>query len=325
MHIHIAGKTATGRRKNNQDRYLSRQLDSSTFLLAVADGVGGAQGGEIASAMAIDHLEKTVSSQLHKLHNGYSPKALLKEGVEAAQKAIRQSASEDHTLSNMATTLVALLLHHHKYAWCNIGDSRIYHFHQQDLKPITRDHSYVEELLQRNRGEVDESLLKKYENIITKAIDAREETADFFPQDKDFELITEKEGFLLCSDGAILSKTGTNSYLQKIFASGSRPQIIVEKTIGHAFENGSNDNITAVSLLYSAHVEEETKQEYDTLKIVTPPVRPKSKKTRKLFLPVLLLLLLSAAISYFFFKEELKTIWLWLWTAFADFYETVTA
>ena len=135
--------TDTGRqREANEDSYFSRAP-----LFAVADGMGGAQAGEVASRMAVEAFER-VGDEVDG-----SPEELLRRTAQEANREIFDLAQGDTSRSGMGTTLTAALVHGAEISFGHVGDSRAYVFRDGKLKQITNDHSLVEEL--RRQGKLD--------------------------------------------------------------------------------------------------------------------------------------------------------------------------
>jgi len=132
--------TDTGRqREANEDSYFSRAP-----LFAVADGMGGAQAGEVASRMAVEAFERADES-------GAAPEELLRRTAQEANREIFDLAQGDSSRSGMGTTLTAALLHGDEISFGHVGDSRAYVFREGRLKQITNDHSLVEELRRQGK------------------------------------------------------------------------------------------------------------------------------------------------------------------------------
>ncbi|MCB0877249.1 MAG: Stp1/IreP family PP2C-type Ser/Thr phosphatase, partial [Solirubrobacterales bacterium] len=178
--------TDTGRqREANEDSYFSRAP-----LFAVADGMGGAQAGEVASRMAVEAFERVdeVSAP---------PEEVLRHAAEEANREIFELAHRDASRSGMGTTLTAALLHGDEISFGHVGDSRAYVFREGKLKQITNDHSLVEELRRQGKLTRDQAAEHPQRSVITRALGPEPAV------DVDTMTFSARPGdvFLLCSDG----------------------------------------------------------------------------------------------------------------------------
>ena len=153
----ISGKTDVGKRRvNNQDCFNITQLDGETFLCTVCDGMGGANGGNIASEIACGVYTDFVKE-------GFSPDSendaeLMKAAVARANSAVYEAAQADPALKGMGTTLVSVLLRKSgKATIINVGDSRLYSISNGQICQVTRDHSYVQYLVDMGQITVSEA------------------------------------------------------------------------------------------------------------------------------------------------------------------------
>ncbi len=208
----LHGKTDIGmRRKNNQDSFVIRRFpDIGAALGVVCDGMGGANGGNIASALACETFVRRVEAfmQSEKVRAGNATEgdisSMLAHAVSDANRAVFRCTEKDETLKGMGTTLVAgLILQNEKerilYA-VNVGDSRLYLYNRRRLTQITRDHSLVQYLL--DSGKLTEEEAKNYpnRNVITRAVGIeRGIEADIFSVD--LSGVSGDAVALLCSDG----------------------------------------------------------------------------------------------------------------------------
>lgn len=248
VEINHYGICYVGRRKNNEDAILQLKIAESTWCFAVADGMGGAEGGEIASSEAVAQLEHTLKAAfLKKETKGLNLKKILEEAFQKAQDRIAQLAKEQPQLQGMGTTMTVLLIHDDKYVWGNIGDSRIYRAVKNNIDQITTDHTYIEQYREEHGEEVPENIARRYGNIITRAISGNDDEADLFPANNDYETLVQGTAFLLCSDGLITSKTADSGagFLPYIMAYKKLDKI-AEQLVSKAFTEGSTDNISAV-------------------------------------------------------------------------------
>lgn len=215
----------------NEDRALE-----SLSLYAVADGMGGHAGGEVAARTAIDALQAAFAS---------SPSGEgLVEAVRRANGAVWQRSLADPDLRGMGTTLIAAALvpgeDGDRLVLTNVGDSRAYRYNSGKLEQLTVDHSVAEELLARGELTEEEAAIHPHRHILTRALGIAPDV------DVDVWEISPTEGdrFLLCSDG--LSNEVSGERMAAALSSSRDPQEIAEELVVLANEHGGSDNITAV-------------------------------------------------------------------------------
>ena len=240
-------KSNKGRRTSNQDACIALKLLRNTYLLAIADGMGGVAGGEIASNLVIESIKNYLRLAFKKGINPSQLKGVLKESFMIAQDVLREEIEKDPQLEGFGTTLTVVLIHNQHYVYGNIGDSRIYLYLNGVMEQISEDHSYVQDYLNSNDGKLPNNVLNKYGNYVTRIIDGGQDKPDIFPFEKDFGELHKGDLFLLCSDGLIIDKTHSHA---DIFTEILTNQRSLKKSANHlvkwAFENGSDDNISVV-------------------------------------------------------------------------------
>lgn len=229
--------TDTGRvRTANQDYvYASVEpVGSLPNLFVVADGMGGHQAGDYASRYIVEnlvsYLQYTENSQIVPL---------LREGILKVNTMLYQESKEKPELSGMGTTLVAAVVDENTLYVANVGDSRLYLVRDR-IRQVTRDHSYVEELVSLGRLERGSKDYKDKKNIITRAVGTEDKLlVDFF------EVGLEPGDFILmCSDG--LSNMLEDVEMEEIVGSDLELEEKAEKLITVANDNGGKDNIAVV-------------------------------------------------------------------------------
>jgi serine/threonine protein phosphatase PrpC len=219
-------------RSNNQDSFLVL-VDAD--LYGVADGMGGHNGGEVASAMAVEHLQE---------HAGEPSLENLKQAARIGNRAIFEKAGDDAELHGMGTTLCAVRVvpgpEGDEIAWINVGDSRVYLFRDGNLIQLSRDHSLVEDLLRDGQLTEDEAKVHPKRNIITRALGIDVDV------DVDGSTVIPFNGdrFLLCSDGLFGEVTGDQ--ISAVLRRLADPTEAAEELVRLANEAGGRDNITVV-------------------------------------------------------------------------------
>ncbi len=241
--------SVTGRRKNNQDACIAWSPGNGVTLLAVADGMGGYEGGEIASRLVIDSLKSALLDEV-KQSSTLNLKTTIKRFFNEADLAIRKHLNSNPQRTGMGTTLCCMLIQNDHFAWGSIGDSRIYHFKDKKIIPLTVDHTLVQQYINSFGKPVPPDVQQKG-NILTKAIDGKGDQPDIFPETSEYALLKPSEVFMLCSDGLIMRK---DEDLTPVFSTFITEHTSLEQTakqlIAYAWHDGSKDNITVVMAEY---------------------------------------------------------------------------
>jgi serine/threonine protein phosphatase PrpC len=222
------------RRPLNEDSFLAAP---DQRIYAVADGVGGAEAGEVASRTAIEVLEEAFRHQT----NGADIEDLMELAIQRANASIHQMAREHAKLTNMATTIVALHLDGNVATIGHVGDSRLYCL-TPDCRILreTEDHSIVEEEVRAGRMTPEQAANHPSKNVISRALGA-EETVEV-----DLKTIEADPGtvFLLCSDG--ITRHIPDHELRQVLVAESDLNAACAELKRRCFERGAEDNLTAV-------------------------------------------------------------------------------
>lgn len=208
-------------------------------LLVVADGMGGHAKGEEASKMALSVISRTV---MPRLLDDTPFTRLLEEGIQNAHETILDHVNTYPETSGMGTTAVCAIINNSKVYLANIGDSRAYVISQDEIRRVTKDHSYVQALIDDGQISEDEAQVHPQKNIITKAIGASP-TAE--PDTMKLSLDTD-EHLLLCCDGVIAHLTDED--IRKTVLDCNDPQKACENIVNMANKRGGTDNISLIIL-----------------------------------------------------------------------------
>ena len=239
------------KRSSNQDRFsiFLPEHDSPCCLISVCDGMGGANGGETAAEMTIKIYNESVAETLCDCDGDGAVMAVLSRAAEKASSAVYAAASEDEALSGMGTTLVSCLRFNESGSTylINVGDSRAYLVGESEIKQISRDHSYVQHLIDMGELSPAKAANHPQKNIITRAIGIDSEV---IPEVKKIDTA----GYaylLLCSDG--LHGEVKDQDMKKILFDSSADTVRekAEALVALANKKGGNDNITVVLLRLS--------------------------------------------------------------------------
>ena len=225
-------------RTMNQDYFFTADsaVGNLPNLYIVSDGMGGHKAGEYASRYTVERVVASSSRNRSK-----NPVKILREAIEKANEILVMEADADESKKGMGTTIVAATIADGKMCVTNVGDSRLYVI-GDTIKQITKDHSYVAEMVRR--GEVDPKNARMHpdKNIITRAVGASEVIQpDFFEVD-----LKESDVVLLCSDG--LSNMVTDEEICRIIKEASDLNEAGKRLVEEANKNGGSDNITIVMI-----------------------------------------------------------------------------
>ncbi len=230
-----AGKSAVGLvRAGNEDSALT-----SKTLVAVADGMGGHAGGEVASYVAITTLRDLAPSFAHSEIDQDSADDLFISAVEEIDKSLAWTATERPELSGLGTTLSALLLHGQTIAMAHIGDSRIYRLRGNSIEQLTKDHTVIQQLLDSGSISIDEVANHPQRSVLTNVL---------MGDGKGFSGLTiydvkVQDRFILCSDG--LSNVVTEKEIKALVKDKART-VAVDALIEAAYAKGAPDNVTVI-------------------------------------------------------------------------------
>lgn len=239
MNFKIAGLTDIGqKRKTNQDSIF---FDETTKFFAVADGMGGHNGGDIASQMSV-RLFKESTPSIDSLYAN-DPKKFLLDTIQKINHSIYEKGLEDENLKGMGTTISAGIFHDKNLYLANIGDSRTYLVQSGQIFQLTRDHSLVQEKL--NLGIYDREAAAKdpQKNVLTRTVGFEPEVScDIYELE-----VKPGDVFVTCSDG-LHGKVPEPEVLKILshehLAANLTPAL--KELIDHANANGGQDNISVI-------------------------------------------------------------------------------
>jgi PPM family protein phosphatase len=308
----VGHATDTGRkRRRNEDEYVVQPP-----LFAVADGMGGAQAGELASSLAAgavrdDERPDAGSGERH-----------VADLIQEANRRVYQRSNEDATVSGMGTTMTVALVEDHIVSFGHVGDSRAYLIRNGGLEQLTEDHSLVAELVRTGQLSPEEAETHPQRSVITRALGSDPDV------DVDTFSIEAQEGdlFMICSDG-LTSMVDDDAILHTVEKHRENLQAAAKALIKAANKGGGEDNITVVffeigentgepleeTAQYPTLEEMESRSDEDTLDeldrvpavdtMVVPPEDAAKfaeathpKKTRSRVIPALLLILIALAV-----------------------------
>lgn len=230
-----AARSETGKRYQNQDvLFVPSRGEVSLFI--VADGMGGHNAGSVASRLATDTVEAEI-----KKGGASTPDTLLLNAVGAANRAVLAYADSDRNCRGMGTTMVAALVFQTKYVVANVGDSRLYQMADGILHQVTRDHSYVAELVAAGEITPAQAAVHPRRNIITRALGTRnDERIDIFKCEW-----ARGDILLLCSDG-LYGSFDDREMARILNEADDDLDLACDTLVQEALYNGSTDNISVI-------------------------------------------------------------------------------
>lgn len=234
-HVSITGNY----RENNEDSYT---IDDSQRYFIVADGMGGQNAGEKASAMAVD----LIPAQLEQLLDFESTSRdvvveAIDKSVAHANSNIMALSESDPSTRNMGTTVVLLVRSGENFYIGGVGDSRVYQLRGTSLTQLTKDHSLTQALLEAGTINEEEAKTHRYRNVLYRYLGTKDgaagtEACEIHPESGD--------RFYLCSDG--VTDGIEDDQIQALLTSSDDPQSVAEALVEAALEGGSKDNITGI-------------------------------------------------------------------------------
>ncbi|WP_245783840.1 Stp1/IreP family PP2C-type Ser/Thr phosphatase [Alicyclobacillus macrosporangiidus] len=246
----LAAKTHVGLvRPNNQDSFVVRTDVAPACLVVIADGMGGAQAGEVASRLAADTVSEYVAEAYRQAGTGVEPEKVLRDAVQAANHRIWEASRHSAEYVGMGTTLVAAFIHGGSVCLAHVGDSRAYVLHKGELAQVTDDHSLVAELVRRGQLTEEEAQHHPQRHIVTRSLG----TAEFTDPDVSVRPFDEGDVLLLCTDGLsnLVQPSELKERLEPLQDAKVQADVeqAAEELIGLALARGGSDNVTVALLV----------------------------------------------------------------------------
>lgn len=236
-------------RKENQDAYAVRLNEESGHLICVVcDGMGGAKGGRTASTMAVSLFLNSCLANLRPGMNEKEVQQVAEFAVAAANRAIYERGQTDPALSGMGTTLVSAIAWEDRILFSNVGDSRAYLIRPDReegadaVSRITKDHSWVEKLVEMGNITAEEAMRHPDRNLVTRVLGPDSEA----PSDSYLVQLIPGDYILLCTDGLV--DTVSSREIEREVLGGGDDNTCLDRLLGLAKSRGAADNVTAVLL-----------------------------------------------------------------------------
>ncbi len=229
-------------RKNNQDAFAVEIKSDQCAWSLVCDGMGGANGGNVASKIAVDTIEEILKENYKEELSAQELSEISLYSIKCANDEVFATAKDDKELSGMGTTVVLALLNNNNLCISHVGDSRIYLYSYAQVKQVTKDHSYVQDLMDNGSLTEQEAKVHPLRNIITRSVGVH----DKVEIDTQILQVNEKDIIVLCSDG--LSNYISTKQLEE-FIENTEIEKLCDKLIEFALECGGADNVTVSVIL----------------------------------------------------------------------------
>jgi protein phosphatase len=291
--INSAALTDVGRkREHNEDNFF---YGKEYNLFCVADGMGGAAAGEVASEIVAGTMKECAAKDLGNLKctdSEFPSKAqeILSRTIKEANQRIQNEVALSPAKAGMGSTCVAACFDEGRIHFAHVGDSRIYRLRNKILTQLTEDHSWVNESVKQGVITPEEAINHKFKNIITRAVGTKAQVE----VDTQTQGIMAGDVFFLCSDGVQAGNVSDNDLQEIMTRHHDNPQEIVKNVIDLANKGGGPDNITCIAVLIK-----DTKERTELLKSEI-----KKQGTSLIYLIAVFFLLIAAGILVFIFSAD---------------------
>lgn len=238
----ISAKTDIGKvRSNNQDAYATGEFAENIAWAVVCDGMGGALAGNVASETSVKVISEKIKSGFHQGMNDNSIKNLLISAIEAANATVYSMSQKNSEYYGMGTTVVLAFIKDDTLYIAHVGDSRIYLISESNINQLTKDHSFVQMMIEKGEISLEEAKDHPKKNVITRALGIEPEVRIDYSQEE----LNEKDTVLLCSDG--LTNYIEESWIKEVCNTMDKFKLS-EVLVDIANQNGGGDNVTVVTL-----------------------------------------------------------------------------
>ncbi|NLX76864.1 MAG: Stp1/IreP family PP2C-type Ser/Thr phosphatase [Clostridiaceae bacterium] len=230
-------------REQNEDFWnIVLDMNGNPQAYIVADGMGGHQAGDVASRMAVESISNSICCYLENRDDAKSVEQILQEAIDEANESIFRYAMDNLEGSGIGTTLTAGLLDNGKLTIAHIGDSCFYLIRNEKIEKLTRDHSFVGELVEKGILDQEEARVHPLRNQITRALGYEKEVRiDFYSLD-----VMPGDIYLFCTDGLTMKLSADE--LLSMLKEEKDLNIILKNMVELANERGGDDNITAIAV-----------------------------------------------------------------------------
>ena len=238
--MRILAKSDIGKARDmNQDNFYAAQETDKIKLFILADGMGGYKGGEIASSVAVYSAQNYICNNFEEIAKDKETiLKLITDSIEYANLMVYERSKETEELKDMGTTLDVCLIYNNKAFIGHVGDSRIYRIRKNFMRRLTKDHSYVEQLVEDGKITKEEADTHPKKNMLVKAIGCN----SLVEPDVTCKAFLQDDILLMCSDG--LTNMLKDQEIYKVLLENSENPVAA--LINRANREGGMDNITAI-------------------------------------------------------------------------------
>lgn len=239
----VFAKSDIGKARDmNQDYYYVSTPEDNIKLFILADGMGGYNGGEIASKLATTSVKSYISNNFYKIeHDKESILSLIKNAVEYANMIVYEKSKEIKELEGMGTTLDICLIYNNKVFIGHVGDGRIYRIRGNIIRKLTKDHSYVQKLIEDGTITREEAITHPKKNMLMKALGC----TPYVEPDIRARNYEPNDILIMCSDGLTNMVKEEQIYKMVKENANNAP----ENLVNLANQLGGYDNITVITIL----------------------------------------------------------------------------
>ena len=229
-------------RDMNQDYYYIPSSENDLQIYILADGMGGYNGGEIASKLAVQTVRDYIENNFDKIeHTKEEILNMIKKSMENANSVVYEESKKDDNLQGMGTTLDVCFIYNNKIYIGHVGDSRVYLIRKEIARKITKDHSYVQQLVEDKKITREEAEHHPKKNMLLKALGC----TSYVEPDIRARNIEKDDIFLMCSDGLTNMVEESKMYEVVEQYKEKAPEILVNL----ANDAGGDDNITVITII----------------------------------------------------------------------------
>lgn len=230
------------KRSENQDRiYVSNESDDIKLFI-VADGMGGANAGSVASNSAIEYIKDYIFRKLPEINlDKETIENLIKEAMHEANNFVYRKANENSKYEGMGTTVITVIIHKNKVYIGHIGDSRVYRIRKNIIRQLTKDQSYVQALVDNGSITREEAKTHPQKNVLMKVLGCEENV--------DSEIITKgflkEDKLLICTDG-LTNMIEAREIYDMVMENKNDVKLACDELVNEANKRGGDDNISVV-------------------------------------------------------------------------------
>ncbi len=241
--MRFCGLTDIGlKRERNEDFVYVPADDESIKIFILADGMGGANAGEVASSTAVKTVKNYIKKNFIKIERTKEElEKLIYDSMIEANRVVYNLASTNEEYKGMGTTLIVMLIYRGRIYIGHIGDSRVYRIRQNIFRQLTKDHTYVQSLVKQGAISLEEAKIHPQKNVLVKVLGCEKK----IEPDIITKGITKEDILLICSDG-LYNMLDDKYIFETIMKNIFDVNVACKKLIEKANHNGGLDNISAI-------------------------------------------------------------------------------